>query len=125
MPSDCRCKIFPKSVTFTTCSSTKSALQTVGSANTMKVAKKTAAVKCSKKKDRALKASQAIGFKGKGQAAKSYKGVSGPKKITINKTTGNITVKKGLKNGAYKVKVKVTAARPAFPTGSFIPAMMY
>ena len=32
------------------------------------------------------------------------------KKIVINSKTGNITVKKGLKKGTYKVKVKVTAA---------------
>ncbi|MBR6391797.1 MAG: cadherin repeat domain-containing protein [Eubacterium sp.] len=35
---------------------------------------------------------------------------SGNKKITINKKTGNITVKKGLKKGTYKVKIKVKAA---------------
>ncbi len=34
----------------------------------------------------------------------------GNKKITINKTTGKVTVKKKLKKGTYKIKVKVTAA---------------
>ena len=29
------------------------------------------------------------------------------KKITINKTTGKVTVKKKLKKGKYKIKVKV------------------
>ena len=32
------------------------------------------------------------------------------KKITVNKKTGKITVKKGLKKGTYKLRVKVTAA---------------
>ena len=41
----------------------------------------------------------------------TYAKQSGNKKITINKTTGKVTVKKGLKKGKiYKVKVKVTAA---------------
>ena len=40
-----------------------------------------------------------------GMAVKSFK-----KKFTVNKTTGNVTVKKGLKKGTYKVKIKVTAA---------------
>lgn len=40
-----------------------------------------------------------------------YQKKSGNKKITINKKTGKVTVKKGLKKGkTYKVKVKVTAA---------------
>ncbi len=33
----------------------------------------------------------------------------GNKKITINKTSGKVTVKKGLKKGKYKIKVLVTA----------------
>ena len=46
----------------------------------------------------------------KGQGRLSYKKASGNKKITINKTTGKVTVKKGLKKGTYKMKVKVMAA---------------
>ena len=38
----------------------------------------------------------------------SYAKATGNKKITINKKTGKITVKKGLKKGTYKVKAKVT-----------------
>ena len=38
-----------------------------------------------------------------------YKKTSGSSKITIDKKTGKITVKKGLKKGTYKVKVNVTA----------------
>lgn len=40
----------------------------------------------------------------------TYKKVKGNKKISINKKTGRITVKKGLKKGTYKVKIKVRAA---------------
>ncbi len=39
----------------------------------------------------------------------SYK-VSGNKKITVNKKTGKITIKKGLKKKTYTIKIKVTAA---------------
>ena len=41
------------------------------------------------------------------RTAKKYKG---SKKITINKKTGKVTVKKGLKKGKYIVRVKVKAA---------------
>ena len=40
----------------------------------------------------------------------TYRKRSGNKKITINKSTGKITVKKGLKKGTYKFKVYVTAS---------------
>ena len=39
-----------------------------------------------------------------------YKKGSGNKKILVNKKNGKITIKKGLKKGTYKVKVKVKAA---------------
>lgn len=39
-----------------------------------------------------------------------YKKVSGSKRLTINKKTGKVTIKKGTKIGAYKIKVKVRAA---------------
>ena len=45
----------------------------------------------------------------KQQGTVTYSKVSGPKKITVNKTTGKITVKKKTKKGTYKVQVKVTA----------------
>ena len=51
------------------------------------------------------------------QGRLSYKLVSAKKggknfrkKISVNAKTGKITVKKGLKKGTYKVKVKVRAA---------------
>ena len=46
----------------------------------------------------------------KGQGTRTYKKLSGNKKITINKKTGKVTVKKGLKKGTYKVKIRVRAA---------------
>jgi endo-1,4-beta-xylanase len=46
----------------------------------------------------------------KGQGTITYSKVSGNQKIAINQSTGKVTVKKGLKKGTYKVKVKVKAA---------------
>lgn len=40
----------------------------------------------------------------------TYKKLKGNKKITINKTSGKIKLKRGLKKGVYKVKIKVRAA---------------
>lgn len=85
--------------------------------NTLKVKAKTAKVKGSTKgkkgklkKTKKLKISKVIKFKNTGQGKKTYIKSSGNKKITINKKTGKVTVKKGLKKGTYKVKVKVRAA---------------
>ena len=80
-------------------------------ANPLKVKPKTAAVKYSalKKKNQILPVTKVIRFTKKGQGSISYKKVSGNSKITINKKNGKVTVKKGLKKGTYKVKVKVTA----------------
>ena len=81
-------------------------------ANTLKVKGRTAAVEYKKVKNKAqsLKVSKVIKVTRKGQGKLSYAKTSGSKKITINKKTGKVTVKKGLKKGTYKVKVKVTAA---------------
>ena len=78
----------------------------------MAVKGKTVKVKYSKVKKKAQKLSVAkvITFKNKGQGTLTYKMTSRNKKITVNKKTGAVTVKKGLKKGTYKVKVKVTAA---------------
>ena len=77
----------------------------------MKIKAKTATVKRSAVKEKAqtLAVSKVIAFTNKGQGAKTYVKKSGNNKITINKTTGKVTVKKGLKKGTYKVKVKVKA----------------
>ena len=40
----------------------------------------------------------------------TYKKLSGSSAITINSTTGKLTVKKGVKKGTYKAKIKISAA---------------
>ena len=79
-------------------------------ANTMKVKGKTATVKYTKvkKKVQTLKRSAVISLTG-AKGTVTYVKSSGNKKITISKA-GKVTVKKGLKKGTYKVKVKVKAA---------------
>ena len=79
-------------------------------ANTLKASGKTANVKYSKLKKNNQTVSQSKAFnvssaKGKVTYAKS----SGNGKITVS-SAGKITVKKGLKKGTYKIKVKVKAA---------------
>ncbi|MBQ9067743.1 MAG: hypothetical protein IJ131_01600, partial [Eggerthellaceae bacterium] len=81
-------------------------------ANTITVAPKAKTTKVAGSKLR--KANQVIkkadAFKvGKAQGTITFKKASGNSKITVSKA-GKVTVKKGLKRGAYKVKVKVTAA---------------
>ena len=80
--------------------------------NTLKVKAKKATLKAKvlKKKPQTLKVAKVIKVTKKGQGKLSYAKASGNKKITINKKTGKVTVKKGLKKGTYKVKVKVKAA---------------
>lgn len=80
----------------------------VKKANPIKVKAKACSAKA--KKNTTIKKSSAFTIKNaKGKV--TFKKVSGNKKITINKKTGNITVKKGLKKGStYSLKVKVTAA---------------
>ena len=80
--------------------------------NSLKVSGKTGTVKAKKvkKKAQSLKVSKVVKFTSKGQGTLSYKKKSGNKKIAINKKTGKVTVKKGLKKGTYKVKVAIKAA---------------
>ena len=88
----------------------------VGLKNTLKASVKTASVNYSKlkKKNQTIKRASAIkisGAKGNVTYKKlSVTGKSASKKITINAKNGNITVKKGLAKGTYKLKVRVTAA---------------
>lgn len=83
---------------------------------TYKITKATATVKIStssktvkyrkvKKKKQTFNLSASASSKGK----LTYKKTSGNNKITVSKT-GKVTVKKGLKKGTYKVKIKVSAA---------------
>ena len=75
--------------------------------NPMTVKAKT--VSASTKKNTTIKKAKAFTIKN-AKGTVTFKKSSGDKKITINKKTGNITVKKGLKKGkTFKFKVKVTA----------------
>ncbi len=87
--------------------------------NTLSVKGKTAKVKYAKlkKKAQTLKVSKTISFVKKGQGSRTYRistakkgGKSFKKYFKINKKTGAVTVKKGLKKGTYKLKVQVKAA---------------
>ena len=80
----------------------------VKAANPMTVKGKKPTVKFTalKKKNQTIKSVCTVA---KAQGKVTYKKASGNKSITVAKT-GSLTVKKGLKKGAYKVKVKVTAA---------------
>ena len=80
-------------------------------ANPLKVKAKTVKVKFSKLKKKAqkLKVTKVVKFTKKGQGTLTYKKVKGNKKITINKKNGKVTIKKGLKKGTYKVKIKIKA----------------
>ena len=86
-------------------------------ANTFRIGAKTATVKGSTKgrkgklkKTKTLTVGKVIKFTNQGQGMKTYVRKSGNARITIAKTTGKVTVKKGLKKGTYKVKVQVRAA---------------
>ena len=79
--------------------------------NTLNVKAKTAALKYSKlkKKNQTISVKKVLSIT-KAQGTLTYTKSSGNKKITIDKKTGKVTVKKGLKKGTYSVKVKVKAA---------------
>lgn len=74
-------------------------------------ARKVAAIKASKlkKKKIVIKRSKILTIK-KYKGKLSFKKISGNKKISVNKKTGAVTLKKGLKKGSYRLKVKVKAA---------------
>ena len=79
--------------------------------NTLKVKAKTATAKASvlKKGLKTLKRSKVLSVtKAKGKV--TYIKKSGNAKIKIAKKGGKVTIKKGLKKGTYKVKVKIKAA---------------
>lgn len=80
-------------------------------ANTMKVKKKDVSVSAASlaKGKRVIRRAKAMSIK-KAKGKLTFKKLKGNKKITINKKTGNITIKKGLKKGTYKIRIKVRAA---------------
>ncbi|MBQ6582647.1 MAG: hypothetical protein IJH77_02335 [Mogibacterium sp.] len=55
----------------------------------------------------------------------TYSKVSGSSAVTINATTGTVTVKKGLKKGTYRVKVRVKAAGNANYTASAVKEVTF
>ncbi|MBQ7740557.1 MAG: hypothetical protein IJT65_04920 [Eubacterium sp.] len=81
-------------------------------ANPLKVKGKTVKIKYKtlKKKTRKYTVTKALKFVKKPKGKLSYKKLKGNKKIIINKKTGRIAVKKGLKKGTYKVKVRIKAS---------------
>ncbi|MDO4870098.1 MAG: hypothetical protein Q4A65_07455 [Bacillota bacterium] len=80
--------------------------------NPLDVTGKTATIKYKKlkKKSKTLEVTKVLTFEKDGKGAITYKKLSGNKKITINETTGKVTVKKKLKKGTYKVTALVKAA---------------
>lgn len=77
-------------------------------ANPAKVKASTKTVKYSKAKKKAQKVTSLKVTNAQGKV--TYKKSSGNKKLTVDKKTGKVTVKKGTKKGTYKIKVKVSAA---------------
>ena len=75
----------------------------------MKVSGKTASVKYSKlqNKKQMLKIKKVLKISNN-KGSLIFKKIKGNKKISIDETTGKVTIKKGLQKGTYKVKVKVT-----------------
>ena len=80
-------------------------------ANTIKASGKTVNLKLKdvKKKAQTVKKSKAYSIS-KAKGTVTFAKSSGNKAITVDKKSGSIKVKKGLKKGTYKVKIKVKAA---------------
>ena len=80
--------------------------------NSLTVASKTAkkAPKAKRRKKTTISASKLYQFIDKGQGKLTFSKVSGKKQFSVNKTSGKITVKKGLKKKTYTVKVKIAAS---------------
>ena len=95
--------------------------------NPLSIKGRTATVKSKKLKKKAqnLAVTKVIKFTKKGQGKLTYTKASGSKKITVSKTTGKVTVKKGLKKGTYKVKVKVKAAGNANYNASAVKTVTF
>lgn len=62
------------------------------------------------KQNLTYKVTKAITMKDSGQGKLSFKKWKGHEKITIDESSGKITVKKGLKKGTYTVRIIITAA---------------
>ena len=92
---------------------TDNAINPPAAAQKLKIAKAAKTVKAKKLKKNAQVTSKVkvTGAKTAVTYAKVKKGSD--KRLTINKKTGKITVKKGTKKGTYKIKIKVTAKATA------------
>ena len=88
----------------------KVTFQIVKAKQPMKITAKTATLKAGKAKTKkqVIKVSKVMTIK-KAMGTKTFKKMSGPKKFSVNKKTGAITVMKGTGKGTYKIKIKVTA----------------
>ena len=80
---------------------------TIKQKNPIKVTVKTKTVKAKKLKKGKVSVKAITIKKAKGEV--KYSKVSGSKKLTVNKTTGKIKIKKGTQKGNYTIKVRVTA----------------
>lgn len=80
--------------------------------NPLAVKGKTATLKYAalKKKSKSIKVTFVLRFSGKGKGAVTYSKKAGNKKISVNSKTGKIKVRKGLKRGTYRVKLRLRAA---------------
>ena len=76
---------------------------------TLKVTKSTKTVKYSKVKSAKQKVKAITKVSG-AKGTVTYTKTAGSKYLTVNKSTGKITVKKGTPKGTYKIKVKVKSA---------------
>lgn len=79
--------------------------------NPLRIKGKTAVVHIKKLKKKTVKlaVSKVIRFNNRGQGKLSYNKIKGSGKIQINRKTGKITIRKGLKKGTYRVKILVVA----------------
>lgn len=77
-------------------------------APTIKAKKTSVTVKYKKVRKKAQTVAFGATVNSKGKL--TYQKVSGSNKITVNKKTGKLSVKKGTKKGTYKVKIRIKAA---------------
>ena len=80
--------------------------------NTAKVTTKNAKVSAKKVRKKAVTIRPVTVKNAQGDV--SYAKVKGSKKITVNKKTGKVTVKKGTKAGKYTVKIQVKVTGSQF-----------
>ena len=82
----------------------------VKAAQPMKVKAVKRTVKSATLQKKTVAVARPIKFTTKPAGKVTYKKVSGAKGLTVNTSTGKVSVKRGTKKGTYKIRVKVTAA---------------